>query len=306
MTINELLQSYQNRTVILIDNLWHLYRSTYAFSEFVGPDGQPTGHFFGLCRLIRTINDNYPGYLIIICEDGIPVRRKELDNNYKSNRESSISFYKDYDLEYRLMQDIPNVFFAYNETEESDDVMFSISRIKDYNNHFIIFSGDGDLLQSIDESTSVSRSIQAGKIETIEPTSSYYIDKFKDVPPSKLPVYRAICGDQSDVLPSIAPRFPRDVAASYARSWNPGEELPDPLNNELFEEYESFTKTKKGKFNIIKENMDRLKLNFDMMQLRPIPVTVRPKDKGYQQSIVCAQELGLGSFANWVRFKGYV
>lgn len=305
MTIHELLQSYQNRTVILIDNLWHLYRSTYAFSEFVGPDGQPTGHFFGLCRLIRTINDNYPGYLIIICEDGIPVRRKETDNNYKSNRESSISFYKDYDFEYRLMQDIPNVFFAYNEVEESDDIMFSISRIKDYNNKFIIFSGDNDLLQSIDETTVVSRSIQAGRIETIDQTSSYYIDKFKDIPPSHLPYYRAIVGDTSDVLPSISPRFPRDVARAYAKACIPGKELPDSHNIELFEGHEDMSKTKLERLKTISES-ERFGINLEMMQLRPVDITIRPKDKGYRQSMVCANELGLNSFANWVRFKSYV
>lgn len=51
------------------------------------------------------------------------------------------------------------------------------------------------------------------RIVTEESYKFEYADKFFEIEPSKLPIFRAIVGDASDTLPPPVARFPRKLAA---------------------------------------------------------------------------------------------
>lgn len=217
MTIEELLYDHKGETVILVDLSWVLYRSHYAFTYLSTTDGTPSGSYYGLTKTIQQLSDTYNS-LILLVDDGCPVERKELNESYKGNRDHSVHFTnKKYNVDC-LIQPLQNVFRVYNPILEADDLIYSISRIKDFNNDFIIYSSDKDMYQCIDDSVKVSNTFERGELILIDNTSTQYSTNFLDLEPYQVPYYRACLGDASDNLPIIRPRFPSKVAYYFAKN----------------------------------------------------------------------------------------
>ena len=92
--------------------------------------------------------------------------------------------------------------------------------------------------------------------------------KFHSVTPSRLPIYRAIVGDVSDNLKPPIPRFPKDLAAIIAESLPYNGTIPTKENlKELFSSFKDITASKKDKLNLLLENYDLFKSNFEIMKL---------------------------------------
>lgn len=219
MNIHDLLQQYQGRNVILIDLSWMLYRSYYAFKQLTNFDGMPTGQYYGLASQIKMLSTGYPDDLILLVDDGSPQQRQALNENYKGNREHNIHFEDKKHIVDSIIQPITNAYRVYDKMLEADDLLFSISRIKDYNNTFIIYTTDKDLYQAIDSTTKVASEIIDNQLVLKDTNSDQYIKNFKDIEPWRLPYYRACLGDASDNLPSIRPRFPSKVAYYFVKHY---------------------------------------------------------------------------------------
>lgn len=217
MTINDLLESYNHKLVILIDLSWVMYRSHFAY-KLTNSAGEPTGTYYGLCRTLQTLKTNYNDALILLVDDGTPLARKQLNESYKGNREHTVHFSdKKHNVDC-LIQAVPDVYRVYNPIAEADDLMFSISRIKDYGNEFIIYTSDKDLYQSLDDTTKLASEIDKGKLVLKDTSSDQYVKYFSDLEPFQVPFYRAILGDPSDNLSSIRPRFPSKIAYYFAKN----------------------------------------------------------------------------------------
>ena len=284
MTINNLLEKYQNKKVFLIDFLWYCYKSYYTHEIFETTDGVKTGHLYGMSNLVQRILTLYPESLIIMCEDYGAKERKALNEEYKANRKENI-FTNLWHQAHNLYSDFDNIQFAYNEGYEADDMMFSISRIKDYNNQFIIISGDNDLLQALDETTIIVRKITyKGFQNVITPETDYYKEKFQDLSPGKIPIYRAIIGDKSDNLKPIKSRFPRKIAYYYAK------------NYPLLDTFE-FNAKEAQYLSMINES-DIFKNNLAIMKLNPIEVYIQEKDEN--NTLPEIDRLQLYQFKRWV------
>lgn len=216
--IHELLNKYSNQTVILIDLSWVLYRSHYAYGNLTNQSGEPTGSYYGLGRTIQTLKTSYPNSLILLVDDGHPIERKQLNESYKGNREHSVHFRDKKFIVDCMIQNVPDVYRVYNQIAEADDLLFSISRIKDYNNQFIIYTSDKDLYQALDDTTLLASEINKGYLVTKDVTHEQYTKNFMDLHPRQLPYFRAVLGDPSDNLKIIRPRFPSKVAYYFAKN----------------------------------------------------------------------------------------
>lgn len=216
--IHELLNKYSNQTVILIDLSWVLYRSHYAYGNLTNQSGEPTGSYYGLGRTIQTLKTSYPNSLILLVDDGHPIERKQLNESYKGNREHSVHFRDKKFTVDCMIQNVPDVYRVYNQIAEADDLLFSISRIKDYNNQFIIYTSDKDLYQALDDTTLLASEINKGYLVTKDVTHEQYTKNFMDLHPRQLPYFRAVLGDPSDNLKIIRPRFPSKVAYYFAKN----------------------------------------------------------------------------------------
>ena len=288
--MKNLLSKYKNQKIFLVDFLWYCHKCFYVHQDLVSKSGIQTGHLYGLSNLVQRILNLYPDSLIIMCEDCGSKDRKELNENYKANRKEK-PFDDIWDYAHALFSDMDNVQFAYHRGFEADDMMFSISRIKDYNNEFIIISGDNDLMQALDESTIIVKSISnKGFQNIVTPDSEYYIKKFKDIPPDKIPTYRAIIGDRSDNLNPIMTRFPKKLAYYYTMNY------PN-LDLTLFNSKECTYLSEIMKSSVFRTNLE-------IMQLKPIEVNIRNKSGKTLETI---KELSLYQFGKWYnKYKGSV
>lgn len=260
------------KQLFLLDLSWHLHRSFHSHNYMqVTNQGLtvPTGHIYGVLDCIRLIKTTYPESAVIICKDGIPVRRRELLEDrgivYKSERsELEYDIFKDIDVIEALTSAVKDTYFAYNPDQESDDLMYALARQSeqlDSNLDIYIYSGDDDLLQSIRNRTYVIRRWENGEPVIID--RDYVINdvnmikKFRGTEPDKLRFYRPIIGDKSDKIPGI-PRFPRDIASKLANT--------SSNVNDLFNRVPESSKEEKW-FKVLLDNSKDVKSNYLIMTL---------------------------------------
>ena len=233
MVISDNLRSIigDTKTVFLLDYSWHLHRSYHTFKNLTaGPNGlgRPTGHIYGILSTLQLLRTRYPDSVIILCQDGVPVKRRELYESkgleYKSGRsELEFNFYQDIPTINGLAYLIPRVYLAYHPEQESDDCMYALAKqIESFSLAKIyIFSGDNDLLQSISDNIMVFRNFNSitknpNIIDnTYLKTDDKMISKFYETDSYHLPYFRAIVGDSSDSMRGI-PRFPKRLAHHIA------------------------------------------------------------------------------------------
>lgn len=258
--------------VFLLDYSWHMYRNYYVFKNLsIDIQGyhRPTGHIYGILKTLRTINDNYPNSLIILCKDGIPVRRNQLmaesGLEYKADRpELEFNFFQDLNYITALAMLIPNVYLAYNEDQESDDIMYAlakqIERLSTISNIYI-YSGDNDLLQGISDRISVVRSHSSSNLQLINnetlQTDDNLIKKFQGLTSDKLPLYRAIVGDSSDAIKGLY-RYPRKDAKQVALTVR----LPEEIKPNIFK----INISEKSRQRLL-EGLEVVSRNYQLMKL---------------------------------------
>lgn len=297
MSIKDLLKKYTNETVILVDLSWALYSSYYAFRNLSNSQGEPTGQYFGIANKLIRITDSYPNALVLLVDDGCPVERKELNESYKGNREHSVYFKDKKHIIDCLIQYLPNVYRVYNSVVEADDLLFSISRIKDFNNKFIIYTTDKDLYQSIDDTTKVTSELKKTGFILKDQYHETYIKSFQDLAPYQLPFYRAVLGDPSDNLKIIRPRFPSKVAYYFAKNYitkdghvTKPSTKPDDLTDKQYENLlEIYASTE------FINNLKLMKLNY----IDEIPVMPKVKQSTDVQEIL--NHFELNQFKNWLK-----
>lgn len=307
MELCDLLNEYYGRQVILIDLSWILYRSYYAFKDLTTQEGEPTGQWYGLVNTIKRLSDSYPHALILLVDDGCPVERKELNESYKGNREHGVHFEDKHNTVDTLIQPLPNVYRVYHPYLEADDLLYSISRYKDYQNHFIIHTSDKDLLQAIDSTTTWANKIDGGFLLEYNEQSSYYKDNFQDLAPFQLPFYRAVLGDPSDNLSIIRPRFPSKVAYYFAKNCVKDSDgkvtsviTLDNVNREDLtdRQYECLSEIYSSE-----QFMNNLAI-MRLMLVDEIPIIKKNKDLWDTNKLL--DELELNQYSKWLKGKGLI
>lgn len=272
------------KKTVLIDLSWDLYRSYYSFKDLkIGE--RPTGHIYGVCRTVMQILAMKEDYNIILCKDGFDLDRSTTDENYKAGRkELEYSPHKDTDLVLALLSRLRGVYIAYDDKQEADDLMFSLSKVID--NQVIIFSGDNDLLQSVNDRVVVARGIDKGLFKIIDReyirTNERMVTLFRNTETENLSKYRAIVGDSSDNLKGVYPRFPRALASKIANSFS----IDEIVNREFLNM--PVTKSEGKYLRELDVRMDVFEKNYKMMHLeyKPYNLTDTWEREGLKQELL--------------------
>lgn len=288
-----------DKTPIFIDLSNILYRSISVFrpDKFKTSDGEPTGHLYGLTQLLRTCSKK--GYAIFLCADSKCEWRQALNEDYKSNRDSSIrvvNFYKQYDIINDLISDLPDSYFLYSENTEADDIMFSGSKIcSDMKRKNLILSSDKDLLQALDEYTTIVHKVILGENEVVEYKSNEYYKLFP-VEPSVLAYYRVFKGDKSDNIRPILDRFPNDIIPELAEWLS---------NNKPLREFEIKKETHKKWIDKLEDNWNLFMNNLNLIKLKPVDFNIKYNTNPGAYESLC-EKYGLyqyWSYINSLKFK---
>jgi DNA polymerase-1 len=193
-------------TLYLIDGHALAYRMYYALTAGGGSQrwqtstGEPTAGIFGFAReLLRILEKDQPDYLAVAFDVG-KTFRDDMFPDYKATREKMPDDLRQQIERIREMVDAFNIPRLEVDGYEADDVLGSIARQANEQDIGVkIITGDRDLLQLVNERTSV---YVAGDNKTYVTVQDVVNSKF-GVRPDQVVDYKAIVGDNSDNIPGV-------------------------------------------------------------------------------------------------------
>lgn len=195
------------KKLMLIDGNSLIFRAYYAtaYSGVVmsTSTGVPTNAVYALANMLRSIiNNNKPDYCLVAFDTHKPTFRHQKYDNYKAGRkETPQELLTQFPIAKELLK-----LYGFNTYElegyEADDIVGTMARIgSEAGLEVQIYSGDRDLLQLIDENTTVYLT-KKGLSELLEMNPHTLYETY-GVTPSQIPDLKGLMGDASDNIPGI-------------------------------------------------------------------------------------------------------
>ena len=186
--------------LIIIDGNSLANRAYYAMPPLKNKNGLVVNAIFGFCNiLVKLITENNPKYFAVAFDAHAKTFRHNLYPEYKAGR---YAMPEDLVTQMPLLQDLlrlMNIKVLIKDGIEADDIVGTIS--KRFNISSVIVSGDKDLLQLIDDNTTVWLTKKG-----ISETEIFDENHFRSVygfEPKKIIDLKAMMGDSSDNIPGI-------------------------------------------------------------------------------------------------------
>jgi DNA polymerase-1 len=190
-------------TVLLVDCMGILYRGHFALSRrpLLSPGGVVTSGLHHLVtELLRLLEKHRPSYCAAVFDGVSPSFRRQLYSQYKANRPPMPpELVVQADLARRLVPAL-GIPLIQRDTLEADDLIAGLARqasAKGY--HTIILSSDKDLLQLVDDRTSVYRPGRPGSPGRLVTPAE--VPEEMGTTADKIPLLLALAGDSSDNVP---------------------------------------------------------------------------------------------------------
>ena len=188
-----------NKTFVLVDGSYYMFRAYHGMLELKNGKGEPTGAIFGVINMLRKlINDYQPDYLAVVFDAKGKTFRNDLYAEYKAHRPPMPD---DLICQIAPIHDIIRALglpLLIIDDVEADDVIGTLATqaskqgLKTY-----ISSGDKDLAQLVDDHTRLVNTMNNTVLD-----SDGVVEKY-GVPPSSIIDYLALMGDSSDNVPGI-------------------------------------------------------------------------------------------------------
>ena len=211
----------QKPTLFVIDGYGQIYRSYYAFlsNPLRDKDGNNISAVFGFFNtLISLIRQYKPDYLAVALDSKGNTFRHDLFPLYKANRDKTPQDLHD---QIPVIKDILEKagikHFAITGMEADDIIATLAGNFSKHNVHTVMVTGDKDLLQLVNGSTSALRPPRKGEHEWGYCTEEGVKNLF-GVQPSQIVDYLTILGDSSDNVPGI-PGIGEKGAVNLLSEW---------------------------------------------------------------------------------------
>ncbi len=250
--------------LFLIDGNSLLYRSYYAIRRLSTSQGFPTNAIYGFINTLRKlITQEDPKYLGIVFDTGKPTIRHEVYKEYKAQRKPMPEdLIPQIPVLKRVLEAMKIPVLEY-EKYEADDVLATLAdKASAEKIPSVIITTDKDLLQVVDEQTSV-----------FNPSKEIYLDEAKvkeffGVAPSQVVDVLSLWGDPSDNIPGvpgIGEKTSKQLIGEFGSLENLLKNLARVKNRRVREK--------------IEENLDKLELSRQLVTVeRNLPVLFRLDD----------------------------
>ncbi len=189
--------------LMLLDTYGLVYRAFFALPPLTTVKGIPINAVYGFTMMLnKLINDEKPTHVIAAFDKGMPMSRVALYKDYKAQRDAMPD---DLRSQFQLVRDVLAVHripVVEIEGQEADDIIATLARqAEDAGEETLVITGDLDLLQIVDERTTVLTTRRGiTDLGRYDPAAVY--ERF-ELQPDQLADYRGLKGDPSDNLPGI-------------------------------------------------------------------------------------------------------
>jgi DNA polymerase-1 len=189
--------------LMLLDTYGLVYRAFFALPPLTTVRGMPINAVYGFTMMLnKIINDEKPTHIIAAFDKGMPAERVALYKEYKAQRDAMPD---DLRSQFALVRDVLAVHhipIVEIEGQEADDIIATLARqAEEAGEDALVVTGDLDLLQIVDEHTTVLTTRRGiTELGRYDPAAVY--ERF-ELQPNQLPDYRGLKGDPSDNLPGI-------------------------------------------------------------------------------------------------------
>ncbi len=151
--------------------------------------------------LTKLVADEKPTHVVACFDRGLPAARVAIYEAYKAQRETMPDDLRSQFALVRRILETYGIPTMEIEGEEADDVIATLAnQAEAQGESTVVVTGDNDLLQIVDERTTVLVRTRMGGVMRYDPAA---VRARFDLEPRQLPDYRGLKGDPSDNLPGI-------------------------------------------------------------------------------------------------------
>lgn len=263
----EIIENKKEEKILIIDASSIIYRVYYALPSLKTKNGEITNALYGFIRIfLNAIDEFKPDYLVSAFDLPQPTFRHKIYKEYKAQRPTMGDDLRKQIPWIKEFLRIINIPILEEPGLEADDLIATIV-YQNKDKKIYILSGDLDLLQLVSENCFLIHP-QKGITEF----TIYDIEKVKErfgVPPSKLPLFKVLVGDNSDNIPGIPGIGPKKAVKILEKVSS-----LEVLKYRLKDFNEDIKKSIEDNWNILERN-----INLVSLQVLPKKINLKPYDK---------------------------
>ena len=186
---------------VIIDGNSLINRAFYGLPALKSLSGKPCGAVYGFVNMMLSmISSEKPKYLVCVFDAGKHTFRHDMFAEYKGTRGPMPEDLHSQLLDLKELLKTMGIKVLEQKEIEADDIIGTLTR--KFNEEFILISGDKDLLQLVNENTTVWLT-QKGISNVLKVTPEVLKSEF-NLEPYQVIELKAIMGDSSDNIPGVS------------------------------------------------------------------------------------------------------
>lgn len=186
---------------VIIDGNSLINRAFYGLPPLKSLSGKPCGAVYGFINMMLSmISSEKPKYLVCVFDAGKHTFRHNMYADYKGTRGPMPEDLHSQLLDLKDLLKTMGVLTLEKSEIEADDIIGTLTR--KFNEEFILISGDKDLLQLVNDNTTVWLN-KRGITDVLKVTPEVLKSEFGLLPYQVIEL-KAIMGDSSDNIPGVA------------------------------------------------------------------------------------------------------
>lgn len=185
---------------LVIDGNNIMNRAFFGLPKLTSVNGEPCNAVFGFSNiLVKLISDISPKYIMVAFDSGRHTFRTDMYSEYKAQRTQMAD---ELASQFPIMKELlghMGITVCCQPGIEADDLIGTLTR--KFDAEFILLSGDKDLLQLINDNTTVWM-LQKG-LANVDKVDAPRLKEWMGLTPDQIIDYKALSGDPSDNIPGV-------------------------------------------------------------------------------------------------------
>lgn len=204
---------------LLVDGNYYVYRSFFAIRELSNSKGEPTNAIYGFIKVLRKmLRDLSPDRAAVLWDQGLPVRRTELQPHYKQHRPEMPDLMRPQIAHIRRLVPLLGIQSIVVPDTEADDLMAVYARAAEAEGgEVVLATNDKDLFQLVSDRVTV---YTTNKTDLASPKDAfallgraYVCEKWGIEDPHQIGDILTLIGDSVDNIAGVAGMGPKRAQA---------------------------------------------------------------------------------------------